>query len=312
MKTLLVVTEHLDFTETICSGLKPGQWRIINPHSPEQVGPLLERGCIDSCIVDADSSKDRGRSWLRTLQDKAPGCSIILYTNSRDSEWEREAYLEGASFVLAKPLDRRLVAALLDRPRPGTSSLLATGTLVPTPEKRANSSTESEAAAQTTHVLRGFSRMLSHSLSMEGLLRPFLHWLRDLLSINRAVIFLAEPQARVGHPVEARPGEELRPSCAFGLSPDCTARMQTVLGHRHWRTPFAIRACAASRRRRTPHRPRDPARVRNAWGPFRGAHSGPGNSAWSSPSGRAGDGRTPGQRGNSSWSFICWSTWDWL
>jgi nitrogen-specific signal transduction histidine kinase/DNA-binding response OmpR family regulator len=234
MKTLLVVTEHLDFTETICSGLKPGQWRIINSHSLEQGEPMLERGCIDSCIVDADSSKDRGRSWLRTLQNKAPGSTMILYAHSRDSEWEREVYLRGASYVLAKPVDGLLVAALLDRPRPGTSSLLATRSLLRTPVRRAGVRTESEVAAQATHVLRGFSRMLSHSLSMEELLRPFLYWLRDLLSINRAVIFLAERQARAGHPVEARPGEELRPSCAFGLSPDvlqeCKLSWDTGIG----------------------------------------------------------------------------------
>ena len=179
MKTLLVVTEHLDFTETICSGLKPGQWRIINPHSPEQAGPLLERGCIDSCIVDADSSKDRGRSWLRTLGQGPRVFHNPLYQFQRFGMGTRS--VSGRGKLCSRQAVRR---AACSRPLGSASArnLQPARNLEPwfrRPRKEPTARQNPRRRSETTHVLRGFSRMLSHSLSMEGLLRPFLHWLRD-------------------------------------------------------------------------------------------------------------------------------------
>ena len=73
-------------------------------------------------------------------------------------------------------------------------------------------------AAQTLTVLRDFSSILTHSLDAEAMLRQFLLFLRKIVSINRAAIFLRQPYAAfdgVAAPEESR---RLRAACAIGLS----------------------------------------------------------------------------------------------
>ena len=53
-------------------------------------------------------------------------------------------------------------------------------------------------AAQTLDVLRDFSPILTHSLNAEAMLKQFLQFLRDILSVNRAAIFL-EPSVLAAH-----------------------------------------------------------------------------------------------------------------
>jgi hypothetical protein len=61
--------------------------------------------------------------------------------------------------------------------------------------------------ASAPRVLRDFSGILSHSLNTEGMLRQFLLLMRDLLSINRAAIFLRQPFANLGGRVHAKRGQ---------------------------------------------------------------------------------------------------------
>src|SRR5207237_6734295 len=46
---------------------------------------------------------------------------------------------------------------------------------------------------QTLSLLRNFSGILTHSLDAEAMLRQFLLMLREIVSINRAVIFMRPP-----------------------------------------------------------------------------------------------------------------------
>src|SRR6185369_4597940 len=80
------------------------------------------------------------------------------------------------------------------------------------------SSGSSAEAAQTLTVLRDFSSILTHSLDAEAMLRQFLLFLRKIVSINRAAIFLRQPYPTfegVAAPEESR---RLRAACAIGLS----------------------------------------------------------------------------------------------
>jgi len=75
-------------------------------------------------------------------------------------------------------------------------------------------------ASQTLGVLRDFSSILMHSLNAELMLKQFLLFLRETLSVNRAAIFLNRPHLP---PVEPRSGENsrcLRAVSAIGVAPD--------------------------------------------------------------------------------------------
>jgi signal transduction histidine kinase len=220
MKTLLVLAEHPDFAEAIRGGVNPERYRVIARANLDEAEPLLEHGLAEACIVDVELTSVRGIWFLEKLRRKAPRCPVILYVGAKQSEWEEEAYLQGAAHVLTKPVRGRMLTALLDRlwlapaaPRPVPPAM------PPPPEPAKSAETgATAAAAQTLGVLRDFSRILTHSLDAEAMLKQFLLLLREILSINRAAIFLRQPFASFGDAPAAGESRRLRAACATGLS----------------------------------------------------------------------------------------------
>ena len=100
--------------------------------------------------------------------------------------------------MLAKPVRSRLLNSLLERL---WNVPAARASRAPFAARRrfAFRPAESPAAgryinaAQTLDVLRDFSSILTHSLNAEAMLRQFLLFLREILSVNRAAIFLNRP-----------------------------------------------------------------------------------------------------------------------
>jgi len=222
MKTLLVLGEHPALAEAIRAGINPERYRVIARTGLEDAEPLLEHGLAEACIVDVELTSVREIWFLEKLRSKAPRCPIIFYAGAKQSEWEEEAYLQGVTHVLTKPVRGRLLMALLDRlwtapagPRPPQPALL------PLPPETVNSAEmgTAHAAAQTLGVLRDFSGILTHSLNAEGILRQFLLLLREILSINRAAIFLRQPSATFGNAPALAESRRLRAACSIGLSP---------------------------------------------------------------------------------------------
>src|SRR5204863_8766373 len=64
--------------------------------------------------------------------------------------------------------------------------------------------------------LRDFSAILTHSLNADAMLKQFLLLLREILSINRAAIFLRQPFASFGN-APLPEGQRLRTASAIGL-----------------------------------------------------------------------------------------------
>jgi signal transduction histidine kinase/DNA-binding NarL/FixJ family response regulator len=221
MRTLLVLAGHPDFAEAIRAGVNPEHYRVIARTDLAEAEPLLEHGLAEACIVDVELTSVQGIWFLEKLRRKAPRCPVILYAGAKQSEWEEEAYLQGVTHVLTKPVRGRVLTALLDRlwltpaaMRPTQAALPA---LPPETVKSAETGT-APAATQTLGVLRDFSGILTHSLNAEGMLNQFLLLLREILSINRAAIFLRQPLGGFGTaPVEAE-SRRLRAACAIGLS----------------------------------------------------------------------------------------------
>jgi GAF domain-containing protein len=73
-------------------------------------------------------------------------------------------------------------------------------------------------AAQTLDVLRDFSSILTHSLDAEAMLKQFLQFLREILSVNRAAIFLNRPARRSPKRLRRKTAAGLRAAAAIGLS----------------------------------------------------------------------------------------------
>ena len=227
MKTILVLSPHPDFAETIRASLNPEQYRVVHRLSVDEAEPLLVHGLADACILDVDLMGVEGVWVIERLRRRDAKSPIIAYTANTQSEWEEEAFLRGVTHVLAKPVRSRLLNSLLERLWNAPASQRPAQTLPPpapmpsrspsfqTPEPSPN---RVISASQTLDVLSDFSSILTHSLDAEAMLKQFLLFLREILSINRAAIFLHRPSplTETSLPEDSR---RLRAVAAIGLSP---------------------------------------------------------------------------------------------
>ena len=225
MKTILVLSPHPDFAEAIRASLNPEQCRVVHRLSVDEAEPLLVHRLADACILDVDLMGVEG-VWaierLRRLNTHSP---LIAFTANTQSEWEEEAFLRGVTHVLVKPVRGRLLNSVLERvwnipsaqpaPRPPPPAPVpARAPFFQTPEPSPN---RVISAAQTLDVLSDFSSILTHSLDAEAMLKQFLQFLREILSINRAAIFLNRPSPLTETPLP-EDSRRLRAVAAIGLS----------------------------------------------------------------------------------------------
>jgi signal transduction histidine kinase/CheY-like chemotaxis protein len=222
MKTLLVLAEHPDFAEAVRAAVNSGLYRVIHRTSLEEAEPLLVHGLAEACILDVELANVQGIWSFEKLRRRAPNCPIIVYTGVKPWEWEEEAYLQGATHVLAKPLRPRLLSALLERLWTALPASRANAAFTPAPVSepaRDSGGATAPSDAQTMRVLRDFSGILTHSLDAEAMLKQFLLLLRELLGINRAAVFLRQPFSSSTGSAAESDARRLRAACAIGLSP---------------------------------------------------------------------------------------------
>ncbi|MEY2427638.1 MAG: hypothetical protein QOJ40_523 [Verrucomicrobiota bacterium] len=221
MKTLLVLAQHPELAETLRQLLNPEQYRTIHRSDFNEAEPLLAHGLADGCIVDVESSQAPGLWFLEKLRRRAPRCPVIVYAGAKGWEWEEEAYLQGVAHVLSKPVRGRMLTALLDRLWPAQISAPASQALVVQAPARVMEIPPlvSPGTTHTLRVLRDFSGILTHSLDAEATLKQFLLLLREILSINRAAIFLRPAFNSVGIANAPAESGRLRAASALGVSP---------------------------------------------------------------------------------------------
>ena len=228
MKTILVLSTHPDFAETIRASLDPEQYRVILRLNVDEAEPLLAQSMAGACILDVDLMGVEGVWVIERLRRLAAKTPIIAYTTDNQSEWEEKAFLHGVTHVLTKPVHRRLLNSLLERlwNVPAIPHPRKTPPPAPIPSSRLFSRpVESPAAdrsinaAQTRDVLRDFSSILTHSLDAGAMLKQFLQFLREILSVNRAAIFLNRPCTPLTETPSPEDSRRLRAVSAIGLSP---------------------------------------------------------------------------------------------
>jgi len=221
MKTILVLSNHPDFAEAIRAGLAASHYRVVHRLTVDEAEPLLAHGLVAACILDADLM-DVEVVWavdrLRRLDAKSP---VIIYTSASESAWEEEAFLHGVNHVLTKPVRGRLLNNLLERP--GNALVQRTAPAAPpAPQNlfsRAPDLSRTVNPSPTLDVLRDFSSILTYSLNAEAMLNQFLSFLREMLGVNRAAIFLNRPGATVAETISPEDARRLRSASAIGLAP---------------------------------------------------------------------------------------------
>src|ERR1041385_2116992 len=230
MKTLLALAPHPDFADSISAALNPEQYRVVHRTNVDEAEPFIAHGLADLLILDVELSGVQGTWILEKLRRRGPKCPIIVCTGARQAAWEEEAYAQGATHVLSKPVRPRTLYVLIERLFAAPSNPLALATtahqyLLPSPMEMVRTPDTTFAVqpapvgpAHTLGVLRDFSGILTHSLNLEVMLKQFLMLLREIVSINRAAIFLRVPSTPFEEATSARENRRLRAAASVGLS----------------------------------------------------------------------------------------------
>jgi signal transduction histidine kinase/CheY-like chemotaxis protein len=225
MKTILVLSSHPDFAESIRASLNSDQYRVVHRHTVEEGEPLLVHNLIGACVLDADLMGVECVWIIERLRRRDAKTPIIAYTEQSQSEWEEEAFLRGVNHILTKPVRPRLFNSILERLwTPPAAANLAPSVPAGSPAVFTRMAADPSAAArfvnasQTLTVLRDFSSIMTHSLDAEAMLKQFLQFLREILSINRAAIFLNRPCTPAAEAMSSDDHRRLRTAAAIGLS----------------------------------------------------------------------------------------------
>jgi signal transduction histidine kinase/DNA-binding NarL/FixJ family response regulator len=221
MKTLLVLAQHPDLPQAIESLLSPESYRILHRLNVEEAEPLLAHRAAHACIIDAETGSVQGLWGIEKLRRRFPQCPLIVFTASKGWDFEEEAYVQGVSYVLAKPVRGRILNALLERIFAAAPQAQATAPLTLPFAAPGESSRETQGRPDSSNSLaslRDFSSLLAQSLRADGLLREFLLRLREVIGVNRASIFLRRPLAAAGsEPTAPDAGKTLHLACSIGL-----------------------------------------------------------------------------------------------
>jgi signal transduction histidine kinase/DNA-binding NarL/FixJ family response regulator len=230
MKTLLVLAQHPELAETLRAGLNPEQYRVVHRVSLEEAEPLLAHGLVNACILDVELTSVQGVWALEKLRRRSAKCPAIIYTGAKQWEWEEEAYAQGVSHVLIKPVRIRMLTTLLDRlwaasaQRETQTTARPSAQDVPRPAFESPQPVSAPAAAtpatgfQSLGALRGFSAILTHSLDADAMLKQFLLLMRELIGVNRAAVFLRQPTSWFGRDASDE-SRRLPAACAIGIAP---------------------------------------------------------------------------------------------
>jgi nitrogen-specific signal transduction histidine kinase/CheY-like chemotaxis protein len=228
MKTILVLSAHPDFAETIRAALNPEQYRVVHRLGVEEAEPMLTHGLATVCILDVDLMGAEGVWVIERLRRRNSKLPVIAYTAGSQSEWEEEAFLHGVTHVLTKPVRGRLLNSLLERlwivpsaraglPAPSQPSSSGHTTQFFRAAEPPSDTARFFNGVQTLDILRDFSAILTHSLDAEAMLKQFLQFLRETLSVNRAAIFLNHPVTPLAEALSTGDGRQLRAVAAIGL-----------------------------------------------------------------------------------------------
>src|SRR4051812_1723664 len=115
MKTLLVLAQHPDLPQALQSLLSSEQFRVVHRLSVEDAEPLLSHRAVDACIIDSEGGAVQGIWGIEKLRRRYPLCPVVVFTAGKTWDWEEEAYAQGVSYILTKPVRARTFNVILDR-----------------------------------------------------------------------------------------------------------------------------------------------------------------------------------------------------
>ncbi len=208
MKTILVLSPHPDFAEAVQTSLDAAQYRIVHRLTADEAEPLVVHNLASAILLDSELMGVQSILCIERLRRRDKKTPIIAFTERAQADWEEEAFLHGVTHVLTKPVRQRLLNSVLEKlwsppaaPRPALNVPAGNTAIFARTAADQNAGGQFVNASQTLDVLRDFSQMLTHSLDAEAMLKQFLQFLREMLSVNRVAVFLNRPCAPLAEPI---------------------------------------------------------------------------------------------------------------
>jgi signal transduction histidine kinase len=214
MRTLLILSKLRGFPAAVEAAADFAKYRLVVKEDLRAAESLLTRGAIDAILLDLELTDVHATRMIEQVRQAAPDIPLIVVSADKNWEWEEDAFLLGVSHIIAKPIRAKLLNTLLDRIFQ-VPSVNSSPEPIPTPPPAAPRGGGGQFNA--LEALRDFSGILTHTLKPQALLREFLLLLREVIGVNRAVIFLRTPSIIFGSPVPEHEDRWLRSACAIGL-----------------------------------------------------------------------------------------------
>lgn len=215
MKTILAIASNPTLAAAVRQALGPDRYRVLEHEAVREDELRLAGHAVDACVLDVDLTTVEPIRLIERIRRALPVCPIILYATNSQRAWEEEAWLLGVNHILKKPVRAPLLSSLLDRLCVPVQA--APLPALPRPEPRP-APDSGRIPARALETLRKYSTILSHTLNAESMLRESLLLLREILGVNRAAIFLRQPEGAtwdVGPPTMT---QRLYSACAMGLA----------------------------------------------------------------------------------------------
>ncbi|HAV64271.1 MAG TPA: hypothetical protein DCY13_18135, partial [Verrucomicrobiales bacterium] len=228
MKTIAVISFQPDLAAALRAVLPAEEYRVVAQAEWSEDVARMTGDVLDGVVVDADLTNVQPIRLLERIRRRLPACPLFVFASQGSTEWEEEAYLLGVKHVLQKPVRGRLFLELLGReavtgPAP---SVVAPPT---PPVHDAGRGAFDTSAMRALNVLRDYSAVLSHSLCSEALLKQFLLFIRSMMGVNRAAVFLRIAPTALSSATSESENHRLRSACAIGLAPGLLEHFELTL-----------------------------------------------------------------------------------
>ncbi len=224
MIQLLIISANAALSRSVEVTLSaPEQFQCHQKPDAASASALLQKPIFDACLLDADLTGVRTIREIALIRSTNPKILLLVLPTKKEREWEEEAILEGADFILPQPLRGNVLRKiLLGR----IAQKNAPSEVSPRTEPRSTQSSEADLAHHPSRplpaleILRDFSRIFSYSFNLKSFTYQFALKLREIISVNRIAIFLE--QARLspfGVKIEAQDAH-LKCLCSVGIEPE--------------------------------------------------------------------------------------------
>lgn len=227
MKTVYVLATQPDLLQALRAVLGPESHRLVPQTEWTEDLARMSESVVDAVVIDVDHCQAQPLRIVERIRRRLPECPVILFARERSREWEEDAYLVGVTHVFSKPVRGKLLLEILGRiwkkPAGHGSNLAIERAALPalqgTDTAFLRPAVGPASPPRALEVLRDYSEVLSHSLCAEALLKQFILFIRNIMGVNRAAIFLRTRPSALAQTSGPDQSHRLRSACAIGLAP---------------------------------------------------------------------------------------------